>query len=549
MSHAASAPNAPRHHRPGAAVSVLLLLAVGAVGAVGAVYTANFLHWELVVDDAYISFRHAVHLVEGDGLVFNRGERVEGYSNFLWTLLVAGLAALGAVPAEAAVAAGWALGLLTLFGVAVTARRVLGLTAGAGLAAAAWLALGVSWTFWAASGMESALFAWAVLASWALFFDPLAARPQGAFCIAVAAAVAALTRPEGLALAVLAGAGLALASPAPRRARVTALALLGGILALHLAWRWTYYGVPLPNPAYAKVAPSLESLGRGLGYLGRYLWRDGAFALVALAACASYRTRARAWLLAGVLGYALFVVLVGGDGLYRYRLPAHVAPLLALCAACGLDRVWRWRPAWGLAAAALATAATAWPLVRPDFFAGRSVAELRRVERLWSEVGRALDAHGSPDLLVATNVAGRLPFHARRDTLDLLGLTDPVIARTPLARAGSGYAGHERSNPGYVLERAPDVIYVSVLQGIEPRSFRSRAGLERFLARGPLRGYAPLLRDPAFVERYRPAFLRLADGSLANAFVRLERAAAVAPRDRLLVFAWAREAGPIAPAD
>lgn len=37
----------------------------------------------LAVDDAYISFRYATNLIHGHGLVFNPGERVEGYSNFL----------------------------------------------------------------------------------------------------------------------------------------------------------------------------------------------------------------------------------------------------------------------------------------------------------------------------------------------------------------------------------------------------------------------------------------------------------------------------------
>ena len=39
-------------------------------------------------DDAFISFRYAKNLVDGHGLVFNPGERVEGYTNFLWTLLM-----------------------------------------------------------------------------------------------------------------------------------------------------------------------------------------------------------------------------------------------------------------------------------------------------------------------------------------------------------------------------------------------------------------------------------------------------------------------------
>nr|MBC8422663.1 hypothetical protein [bacterium] len=36
-----------------------------------------------VQEDAFISFRYAANLLDGHGLVFNPGERVEGYTNFL----------------------------------------------------------------------------------------------------------------------------------------------------------------------------------------------------------------------------------------------------------------------------------------------------------------------------------------------------------------------------------------------------------------------------------------------------------------------------------
>ena len=50
-----------------------------------------------VVDDAFISFRYARHLAEGHGLCFNVGEnpRVEGYSNFLWILVLAPFEMMG----------------------------------------------------------------------------------------------------------------------------------------------------------------------------------------------------------------------------------------------------------------------------------------------------------------------------------------------------------------------------------------------------------------------------------------------------------------------
>ena len=40
-------------------------------------------------DDAFISFRYAQNFIQGNGLVFNKGEVVEGISNPLWTLMLA----------------------------------------------------------------------------------------------------------------------------------------------------------------------------------------------------------------------------------------------------------------------------------------------------------------------------------------------------------------------------------------------------------------------------------------------------------------------------
>lgn len=46
--------------------------------------------WHFTVDDAFISFNYSKHLVNGLGLVWNIGQSpVEGYTNFLWVLMIA----------------------------------------------------------------------------------------------------------------------------------------------------------------------------------------------------------------------------------------------------------------------------------------------------------------------------------------------------------------------------------------------------------------------------------------------------------------------------
>src|SRR5690606_41082865 len=54
--------------------------------------------WEFLCDDAYISFRYAVNLAEHGALEYNLGERVEGYTNFLWVLVLALGTCLGLAP-------------------------------------------------------------------------------------------------------------------------------------------------------------------------------------------------------------------------------------------------------------------------------------------------------------------------------------------------------------------------------------------------------------------------------------------------------------------
>src|SRR3972149_4573235 len=67
-----------------------------------------------VLDDAFISFQYARNLVEGHGLTWF-DSRVEGYTNFLWTLWIAQGLALGADPVPWSMASGIAAFLAATF--------------------------------------------------------------------------------------------------------------------------------------------------------------------------------------------------------------------------------------------------------------------------------------------------------------------------------------------------------------------------------------------------------------------------------------------------
>ncbi|MCP4593055.1 MAG: hypothetical protein GY842_20160, partial [bacterium] len=88
-------------------------------GAISVSLSLAYFH-RFVAEDAYISFRYARNLVEGAGLVYNLGERVEGYTNFLWVLMIAGGMRLGADP----VGLSQALGLACFGGSLVAVYRI-----------------------------------------------------------------------------------------------------------------------------------------------------------------------------------------------------------------------------------------------------------------------------------------------------------------------------------------------------------------------------------------------------------------------------------------
>src|SRR5437867_3988405 len=222
-------------------------------------------------DDAFISYRYARNLARGAGLVYNVGERVEGYSNFLWTLLLAGAHRLGAPLPEIARALGVAFAVAT--GVLLLAFPVLppgnpGAKALLVILPTVALFLTDSWAAWAVGGLENPLGAFLVASTFLLYFRSLSARnPLPAAATAgVLATLAALTHPSYAVFGLLLGAH-SIANAVRSRAwhRPIALAVPALIVgAPYIAWKIGYYGHVLPNTFRDKVGPPTE-VGGGAG--------------------------------------------------------------------------------------------------------------------------------------------------------------------------------------------------------------------------------------------------------------------------------------------
>jgi hypothetical protein len=167
------------------------------LGMIWAGWRAYVAWW--TTDDAFISFRCARNLIEGLGLVFNEGERVEVYTNPLWTLWSAIGLRLG-FEAE-----GWAnvWGIVCYLGsIALLALNFRWLTRGmtGGLRllplAAVAAALHPEWNIYATSGLETSAFTLLLLAGYMLAVWG-GSRTWPVALAGVVFALASLTRHDG----------------------------------------------------------------------------------------------------------------------------------------------------------------------------------------------------------------------------------------------------------------------------------------------------------------------------------------------------------------
>lgn len=425
----------------------------------------------LVLDDAFVSFRYARNLVRGLGLVFNPGERVEGYTNFLWTILLAGCERLGLDMVTAAIVLAFLATAGTLLVLLLIGLRLFedAGTARPWLAALPPLlfAAGGAQARYVLSGMETSLFVFLVVS--ALYLVIRGGRPM---LSGLTFALAAMTRPEGiLYLGVVLLFHLLWGEGGWRGRLASGARLLGGFLLFYLPyflWRWHYYGFLLPNTFYLKAGggPGAPLIHRGFLHLlqsGRQAGLELPLLVAFLGLPALPRNRVWGLFWLAVVTTAAYVVLIGGDFLFFFgpRFLNPILPLTLLLAARGLGALLGWAEGRRALRAAPGVVAILLLLTNALWFSwparSRDLAYLPIINESWTELGRWLARHTSEDAVVAVGAVGRIPYYSDRVTIDMLGLTDRHIAHLPIP-LGSGIPGHEKYDTAYVLARRPDYI-------------------------------------------------------------------------------------------
>ena len=345
-------------------------------------------------DDAFITFRYATNEAHGEGVVFNPGERVEGYSNFLFAQILSLLIASGLTGFPHGLLI-WAkaLGLVSGLLCVIVVQKAASLTNPGrnlplvvAMLSSILLCTSPQFIAWTVGGLETSFCA--LLVALAQFFNIRVILSQkdaqgdysrlyvlaGFFYL-----LASLTRPE---IPILFAAAFLTTVVHFIRQRRRLSSLLPG-LAVYLVpyagfitWRYYYYGDIFPNTFYAKATGGGEAqLADGLRYFGFGIATVlGPLLLLCLVPLlirrkitetsskggelcgpnanaigtagrdrrpTSRQARQAYWFLMWQLvAMSIFIIYCGGDWMGRYRLFVPVMPALVLMAQIGATLLW-----------------------------------------------------------------------------------------------------------------------------------------------------------------------------------------------------------------
>ena len=443
-------------------------------------------------DDGMISMRYAKNLAEGQGLVWNPGMRIEGYTNFLWVIFMALVHLLPLAQAKLSLVIQLSCALMltaNLFYVRRLALKITDNNFGAASGAVLLTAFYLPLNNWGLQGMEVGLLTLMLSLSLNLALDSLEQK-SFSWSLYLILGLATLVRPDMVVpfLALILFLGVA-----SRENRVYHLGFgLGILLCFSLgqtAFRWWYFGEVLPNTYYVKLTgfPPLLRMLRGFLVFGRFVWHTFTLPFllpfVMLTREREYERR-KLLLLWVFLGQAAYSIYVGGDAWEKWggsnRYVSIAMPAFFVVFSWALSRLVELLqqnksrltpphiPVYGILLGLSLICfnsihgLSAWQqvlLLKPALH----VEQNKKMVAL----GLKIKELTTRDAKVAVVWAGAIPYFSERPAIDLLGKSDRKIAHEKMRiipsvsryKATAFYPGHLKFNYDYSIgELKPDVI-------------------------------------------------------------------------------------------
>jgi len=468
-------------------------------------------------DDAFISFRFIDNFVNGNGLVFNIGEKVEGYTNLLWVLILSGLKVMGMNIETASQNLSVLFGVLILFityflsdiyKLTENALPKKGRAADSGsnvsyfdLIPSIMLVFTASFIFWSVSGMETTMFMTFSLAG-VYYYIKGKDSSELNYRFPLFIMLATLTRPEGMYFFGLIiihkvffafkenGAG-GLKSLFSKNEILSYLIYIVPII-FYFVIRYSYYGYLFPNTYYAKTGMSEVYLNAGLDYFLNFLTSYMLYGILLIAPLYLFKRKENHFLLSLfyllIFSFIAYTIVAGGDVLKQNRFFLTILPFIYILFAKLMTDIYYKISAKNSQSIAFGVVTVITIVICFYYYSSQKEklesdiqSENGLVEKMKStgEWFRTKQLElGRPMTLAATTI-GAVSYTAGPNVtvIDLLGLTDEEIAHNPkiIPEISAGEIGwKERNyNADYVMSRDPD--YINFSTGIKPSAYGERA--------------------------------------------------------------------------
>lgn len=428
------------------------------------------------MDDAYISYRYGKNLMEGKGLVYNQGEYVEGYTNFLWTIITAPFTQIKTVDVSIfSSSLGLLLSMVNILLVALISRqfsdKLTGYLKYLILLPALFLALDDSIAFWAIGGMEFPMYTLFILGIIYNYFK-INEHKKHLFYLAGFIMLCTLSRPEGNMIILITLAHMFLFRKHIDNFRKVFFFIIGTYAVFCLAYygfKYLFYGQLIPNTFYAKGVTDISmNLVLGTKYLALCIGtRIYIFIFILFIPFKrAFLDLKLSYLLSFVLIYIIYLVVVGGDWMIANRFFVPIVPMLYILSTIGFLNVINKISIYlnnekkALKIANFSSAVLGVLL----FVLTLSLLEYKqliikdnnaRYEMQWSMFGKWLKMNTDPNTVIAVGPAGKIPYYSELYTIDMWGLNNDYIAKTNSKRL---QAGHKKFDIDYVLSLNPEFI-------------------------------------------------------------------------------------------
>lgn len=439
-----------------------------------------FLSWSFLfqnVDDAYISFRYGKNFMEGRGLVFNEGEHVEGYTNFLWTLITAPFTQIPSVDVSVfALTFGLIISIVNIFLILKVTSEFTSSFSGVPkyfvLLPVLLFILDDTIAFWAIGGMELPSFIMFILLA-VYFYYTLSGNNKNIYWLSVSLMLCTLSRPEGNMIF-----GLTILHMLLHRKKITMfkqnLAIVLGsytlFFILYYGFKYSYYGNILPNTFYAKGVTDI-SMNLILG--SKYVIQCAGIRMYVLIFILmipflrAFKSFKLSYLLSISAAYVIYIIIVGGDWMYANRFFVPIIPLLYILSSIGLVylykkivksehlKVKKINNYFITGTIILCTALFVVTFTQLEY--KRLIIDENNsvFERQWSRFGQWLKLNCESGTIIAVGPAGKVPYYSELYSIDMWGLNNDYIGKTKSKRL---QAGHKKFDFDYVLSFKPEFI-------------------------------------------------------------------------------------------